>query len=452
MQSLDNAYANVILDSIAEGLFTIDKHFRIVFFNRAAEKITGYSKDEVIGKFCKHIFKTSLCFEGCPIASVLESGKNVYDAKGVIKHRGGAEVEITINAAVLNDEKGDPKGGAIAFHTVTDLERLRNELSVSAEFCGIVGRSKKMWEIFDLIEEISDTDVTVLIQGESGTGKEMIANAIQSTSARSDEPFIKVNCSVFPAQLLASELFGHVKGAFTGAIKDRVGRFEIANKGTLFLDEVVEMSPEMQLQLLRVLQEGTFERVGESVVRTVDVQVIAATNADVTKAITDGQFREDLFYRLNVIPISIPPLRDRPEDIPELVNHFIKKYGMIHKRPVTDIDDEALDLLLQYAWPGNVRELENTIAYAFARSKDSMIKAEKLPPVFRNFDTPPKKSLSGTAELPEDEKEELLKLLIKHQWNRSKVAAELGIGRTTLWRKLKDFQIDDPGSVQFGQD
>ena len=431
-----------ILDSIGEGLFTVNKNFKINYFNSAAEKITGYSKDEALGRFCKHLFKSDRCFTNCPIAKVLESGQNIYDLESQIQHKDGSSIPIKLNASVLRANGNEPTGGVISFRDISELEILRKSYAIKNQFMGIIGHSKKMQEIFELIEEISDSDASVLIQGPSGTGKEIIANAIQASSLRSSKPFIKVNCSVFSPQLLASELFGHVKGAFTGAIKDRPGRFETADTGTLFLDEVGEMPLQMQLQLLRVLQEGTFERVGESQTQQVDVRVIAATNKDLQKSIHEGNFREDLFYRLNVIPIVVPPLCDHPEDIPYLTKHFIEKFSLIYKKEIDDIEDQALELLINHSWPGNIRELENVIEYAFARSKDlNIIKTCKLPQQIREG-IPCYKN--QTAKLQDDNNDslELEKLLQKHHWNKTKVAEELGIGRTTLWRKLKKYNLD----------
>jgi len=433
---LPEKLTNAILDSIGEGLFTVDKNFKINYFNLAAEKITGLKRDDVLGKFCKYIFTSELCYKNCPIAQVLETGKNLYDVESQIKNENGTPIPIKLNATVLRNTEGEPEGGVISFRDLSDLELMKKKLIEQSDFYGIVGHSKAMHEIFQLIEDIADSDATVLLQGESGTGKEMIANAIQETSLRKNQPFVKVNCSVFSDQLLASELFGHVKGAFTGAIKDRSGRFEVANKGTLFLDEVAETPLPMQLKLLRVLQEGTFERVGESVTRRIDVRVIAATNKDLKKALKEGTFREDLYYRLNVIPMEVPPLRTRPEDIPHLVKHFISKFSIIYKKEIQDIEDQALDLILRYDWPGNIRELENAIEYAFARTRDSnSIEKCKLPPAIRQdiacYDEP----LKQLAEQNDDSK--LVQLLDKYHWNKTRVAKELGVGRSTLWRKLK---------------
>jgi len=309
----------------------------------------------------------------------------------------------------------------------------------------MIGRSKAMKDIFQLITEIAETDAPIFIRGESGTGKELVANAIQKLSNRRDFPFIKINCSVFPSNLLGSELFGHVKGAYTDAIKDRIGRFELADKGIVFLDEVAEMSTQMQIQLLRVLQEGTFERIGESITRHTDVQIIAATNVNIKEALSTGKFREDLFYRLNVIPIEIPPLRERKEDIVPLVKHFLKKFSLFYKKSIVEIEEKALDILLNYNWPGNVRELENAIEYGFVRTNNTnKIELTKLP---HNIIQTVTNALSNIPSTDSSEdfvkKENLLSSLNRNKWNKSKVAKELNIGRSTLWRKMKQFGLQN---------
>lgn len=426
-----------ILDSIGEGLLTVDKNFKVNFFNRAAEQITGYNRDEVLGQFCKYVFKCEMCETKCPIGIILETGNSLYDFRSSIEIKDGSRKPVKLNAAILKNEDKDPVGGVISFRDLSELEALKKDLSSTSSFYGIIGHGKAMQEIFKLIQEISNSDTTVLIQGESGTGKEMIANAIQATSKRKAEAFVKVNCSVFPENLLASELFGHIKGSFTDAVKDRPGRFEIANKGTFFLDEIAEMPLQTQVQLLRVLQEGTFERVGESITRKTDVRVIAATNLNVNEAIKKGKLREDLFYRLNVIPILIPPLRERVEDIPYLANHFISDYAQLYKKEIKDISDEALQLSINYSWPGNVRELENLIEYAVVRAKTNTIEIENFPINISITNETKKKSVQ---EFKRENPSKLVQLLEKHKWNKTKVAEELGIGRTTLWRRLKKLE------------
>lgn len=433
-----------ILDSLGEGVFTVDKSFRINFFNKAAERITGHKREEVIGQFCKNVFKSKVCFSECPIALVLSSKKNIYDFESKIKTASNGFVPIKLNAAVLHNEEATPIGGVISFREVSDFEQLEQGLSKESQFYGIIGKSKPMREIFELIKEISESDAPVFIHGESGTGKEMIANAVQKTSTRKDKVFIKINCSVFPAHLLASELFGHVKGAFTDAVKDRPGRFEIADGGTIFLDEVAEMPLQMQLQLLRVLQEGTFERVGESITRRVDVRVIAATNINIEEALKSGKFREDLYYRLNVIPIEVPPLKERLVDLVPLVKHFLKKFSLLYKKEISDIDDETLELITNFKWRGNVRELENVIEYSFVRTNNSnVITASKLPPMIKEGASKPKNFNKYLTDEDTFEKNQLVDILAKNHWNKSKTAKELKIGRTTLWRKMKELGIDD---------
>jgi transcriptional regulator with PAS, ATPase and Fis domain len=372
------------------------------------------------------------------LGKVLESGSNIYDYESEIEHRSGRKIPVKLNATVLKDNEHKPIGGVVSFRDLSHLEAIQKSLSTESNFNGIIGTHKSILEINTLIEEVADSDSNVMIVGESGTGKELVANALQITSQRKNKPFIKINCSVFPPNILASELFGHVKGSFTDAVKDRIGRFEMADGGTIFLDEVAEMPLEMQVQLLRVLQEGTFERIGESITRKVNVRVIAATNKDINEQLQNGRFREDLFYRLNVIPIIVPPLRDRRSDIPHLIQFFIDKFSLVSGKKIYETDDEAMDILVSYDWPGNVRELENAVEYAFARTKDSIIHASKLPPVVRmNADCGEGRSKMRDEGIIEDEYSKIKQVLDKYYWNRSKAAKELGMGRTTLWRKMK---------------
>lgn len=444
--SSDKDLTKDILDSIDEGVYTVDKNFRITFFNKAAEQITGFKRENVIGKFCKHVCNSGSCINRCPIAHVLKTGENIQGYDCEIIHSSGESLKIKLNSSILYNSENEPDGGVLAFRNISEIEALHTKLSKATQYHGIVAHNKVMHEIFELVDEISDSDASVLIQGDSGTGKEMIANAIQQTSQRKQGPFVKVNCSIFPPQLLASELFGHTKGAFTGAINDRKGRFELADKGTIFLDEVAEMTLEMQLQLLRVLQEGVFERVGESVPRKVDVRVIAATNKNVKKALEIGEFRDDLYYRLNVIPIEIIALKERPDDIPHLIKHFVEKFSLIYKKSITEISDEAMDTLMRYPWPGNVRELENTLEYAFARTKtNETVLLSKLPPKIRQHEPALRNPYTGSTG--GKEKMELLQLLNHHQWNKSKVAEQMGIGRTTLWRKMKRLGLNNSSGL-----
>lgn len=441
MQNNDSR-TDVILNSIAEGVITVDKEFKITFINVAAEKLTGFKRDEVIGQFCKGVFKSEFCFSNCPIAQVLKNDKSVFDLDTFINCSNSQPIPIRLNAAVLKDENDIPTGGVITFRDISLFKQVEDMIKAESQFHGIVGKNKTMKEIYQLVMEISDSDAHVLIMGETGTGKELIANAIQATSKRKKENFVKINCSVIPHNLLASELFGHAKGAFTDAKSDRIGRFELANNGTIFLDEIAEMPLQMQTQILRVIQEGTFERLGESATRKTDVRIIAATNMNLENAISSGKFREDLFYRLSVLPIEVPPLRKRKDDIPLLIDYFIRKFSFVYKKKILGIDENALDLLINWQWPGNIRELENSIEYAVIKSRgETHINSHNLPlrikeKVFNG------KSENKNLQTIEHNSANIIELLNSHKWNKTKVAEILGVDRTTLWRKLKSLGID----------
>lgn len=425
-----------ILESLPEGVYVVDKEFHIVYVNKAASDITGISKNDVVGKICRSFCRSERCEIGCPITEVLRSDKNILDLESTLQHKNGTIIPVTINASLLKNENDEPIGGIISFrrNPKTDFQEY---VSRHPHFYGIIGKSEPMIKIFKSIEQISVSDATVLLYGETGTGKELIADAIQKTSLRREQPYIKVNCAALPDTLLGSELFGHSKGSFTDAVKDRIGRFEAADGGTIFLDEIGEMSLSMQNQLLRILQEGTFERIGESMTRRTNVRIIAATNRDLLREIAHRRFREDLFYRLNVMPLTVPPLRDRKEDIPVLADHFLKKFGERYKKYIQSISPQTLDILLRNKWDGNIRELENAIEYAFIRSKRTDILCEcSLPPHIQNIEQC--ESHGKIKDIEEEHKTEmLLSLLRQNNWNKTKVARLLGIDRSTVHRKLK---------------
>lgn len=434
-----------ILDSIAEGVFAVDKNFRLIFFNKAAEKITGRKKEEVLGKLCKQVFKSEFCFTDCPIAAVLKSSNNLYEIESRVQTNYAAGTKpIKLNAAVLYNNNNEPDGGIVSFTDISPLEQMEYNLLKETQFDGMIGHSSQMKQVFELIKEIAGCDAPVFIRGESGTGKELVANAIQKLSCRRDLPYIKINCSVFPQNLLASELFGHVKGSFTDAVKDRPGRFELADKGTIFLDEIGEIPLRTQVQLLRVLQEGTFEKIGESLTRHTDVRIITATNINIREALKKGLFREDLYYRLNVIPIELPPLRERKEDIIPLANYFLKQFSIYYKKEISRIEDRAMEILLNYNWPGNVRELENILEYAFVRTADkSVLEVSKLPQITSAKSAAAKKKVIYDEESESSDRCRLTGMLEENRWNKEKTARALGISRTTLWRKMKKFGLSD---------
>ena len=323
-----------------------------------------------------------------------------------------------------------------------ELRELRSRIEHTAEFSGIIGKDPQMQNIYRLIEDIAPTDATVLIQGESGTGKELVARAVHRQSPRRNKPFIVINCSAYPATLLESELFGHEKGAFTGAIRQKIGRFEQADGGTVFLDEIGEIEPSAQIKLLRVLQSQKFERIGGEETLSVDVRILAATNKDLLKEVTDGSFREDLFYRLNVIPIHLPPLRERRNDIPLLARYFLRRFSTEQDKEIKDFSSEAMRLLLDYAWPGNVRELENSIEHTAVLAKRSKVEISDLPSSIRDVASTLVPEAPGT--IIENEKKLLQEVLQECDWNKKKAALQLGISRSTLYEKIKKYQIRKP--------
>ena len=436
MKSFINENSIKILDSLPEGVYVIDKEFKIRFVNKAAYQIVGKNSEDLIGEVCTSLCKSERCEIGCPITEVLRSNRNIVDLESMLGDKNGNSIPVIINAAILKDDEKEPIGGIITFKE-NDKYKNNGSKEMTENYHGIVGKSKAMRDLSSMIQEISTSLVTVLITGETGVGKELVANAVQKTSNRFSKPYVKVNCAVLPGNLLASELFGHVKGAFTDARQDRIGRFEFANGGTIFLDEIAEIPIDMQAQLLRVIQDGTFERLGETKTRFTDVRIIAATNKSLEKEIENKTFREDLYYRLNVIPINVPPLRERKDDLFRLSNYFIGKFSEKYSKKIDHIDNESFEILMNYDWPGNIRELENCIEYSFIRSKrNDFICSCSLPPYLRNN----KKCVDkySRQELETDEKTEtLLALLRQNDWNKTKVAEILGVNRSTIHRRLK---------------
>ena len=347
--------------------------------------------------------------------------------------------ELDILDLILNQTAGAIRRSVIHEE---EIRELRTRIEHTAEFSGIIGRDPQMQNIYHLIEDIASTDATVLIQGESGTGKELVARAIHRQSLRSDKPFIVINCSAYPATLLESELFGHEKGAFTGAIRQKIGRFEQAHGGTVFLDEIGEIAPSAQIKLLRILQSQKFERVGGEQTLTVNARILAATNKNLLREVTDGSFREDLFYRLNVIPIHLPPLRKRRNDIPLLARHFLRRFAVEQNKEIQGFTSEAMRMLLDYPWPGNVRELENSIEHSAVLAKQSKVEISDLPSAIRDAEPPVSTETPGT--IFENEKKLLREVLEECDWNKKKAALQLGISRSTLYEKLKKYQITKP--------
>jgi PAS domain S-box-containing protein len=436
-------FFNIIFNSIADGVFTTDGEGRITFFNKAAEEITGFLSDEAIGRYCYEIFRADICQSRCVLKEVLKTEKEIIDFPVTILNKNGKKIPISISAAVLRDEKGEVIGGVETFRDLSVIEELKKELSQQYTFGDIVSKNHLIRDIFNVLPNISESDSTVLIQGASGTGKELFAKAIHSLSLRKNRPFIKVNCGALPDTLLESELFGYERGAFTDAKKDKPGRFALANGGTIFLDEVGDMSPSLQVKLLRVLQEKEYEPLGSTISKKTDVRIIAATNKDLAKLLTEGKFRDDLYYRLNVVKIDLPPLSQRREDIPLLIDAFVRKFNVKMGKKISGVSDRALRLLLRYDYPGNVRELENIIEHAFVLCGKDRIELECLPKEIAGSQRETTSPLATEEESPFDqaEAEVIEKALKKHGGDRSKTADELGIGRTTLWRKIRKYGL-----------
>jgi PAS domain S-box-containing protein len=436
-------FFNIIFNSIADGVFTTDGEERVTFFNKAAEEITGFSSEEAIGRFCFEIFRADICQSHCALKEVLETEKEIINLAVTILSKDGKRIPISISAAVLRDEKGEAIGGVETFRDLSAIEELRKELSQKYTFGDIVSKNHLIHDIFNFLPNISGSDSTVLIQGASGTGKELFAKAIHNLSLRKNKPFIKVNCGALPDTLLESELFGYEKGAFTDEMKDNPGRFSLANVGTIFLDEVGDMSPSLQVKLLRVLQEKEYEPLGSTSPRKTDVRIIAATNKDLSKLVNEGKFRDDLYYRLNVVKIDLPPLSQRREDIPLLIDAFIRKFNVKMGKKISGVSDKVLRLLLRYDYPGNVRELENIIEHAFVLCDKDRIDLDCLPKEITGDQMKIASSLPMEEGSPfeQAEAEVIEKALKKYGGGRIKTANELGIGRTTLWRKIRKYGL-----------
>jgi PAS domain S-box-containing protein len=437
-------FFNVILNSIADGVFTTDNEGRITFINKAAEEITGFSSKEAISRFCFDIFRADICQTRCALKETLKTKKEITNLSVTILNKDGKKMPISISTAVLKNEKGQIIGGVETFRDLSTIEELKKELSQKYTLGDIISKNYKIHEIFNILPDIAESDSTVLVQGASGTGKELFAKAIHNLSRRKTKPFVKVNCGALPDTLLESELFGYVKGAFTDAKKDKPGRFALANEGTIFLDEVGDMSPSLQVKLLRVLQEKEFEPLGSTSPRKTDVRIIAATNKDLSRLVSEGKFRDDLFYRLNVVKIELPLLRERREDIPLLIDAFVQKFNAKMGKQVGGVSDQVLRLLLKFDYPGNVRELENIIEHAFVLCKGDQIDLDCLPKeitVNQEKITSPTMPLPGETPIDRAEAEVIERTLKKYDGNRLKTAKELGLDRTTLWRKIKKYGL-----------
>jgi PAS domain S-box-containing protein len=431
-----------ILESISDGVFTIDVDKRIISFNQAAEAITGFKSKEAVGQYCFDVFRADICERNCAINHTLESAEPQINQPACIITQSGEAKSIRLSTAILKNETGAVIGAVETFRDVTELETLRRR----AERCftpdDIVGRHPRINEIISFLPDIAESDSAVVIEGPTGSGKELIARAVHQLSARKDGPFVALNCAALPESLLESELFGYCKGAFTGATQNKPGRFQSAHKGTLFLDEISNTSLNFQADLLRVLQDGRITPLGSNRSSAVDVRIVAASNAELGRLTQEGKFRQDLYYRLNVVKICLPTLRERKQDIPLLADHFIRRFNLRKERNVQGLSREALDFLMDYPFPGNVRELENIIEFAFITCKGPVIGLEHLPKDLLQEADRPRPALSGAEQ---EEVEKIRAVLQQYQTSRPRAARAMGISRTTLWRKMKKYDIAASG-------
>ena len=430
---------NIILDSIADGVFSVDKDWRISSFNRAAEKITGVSRKDAVGQLCKDVLKADICERNCCLRATMRTGKPIVNRNVYIIDAEGRKRPISISTALLRDKKGKLLGAVETFRDISVEEDLRKAIEKKYSFADIISKNHRILQLFDILPDIAASNSTVLIEGESGTGKELFARAIHDLSPRKKQLFVAVNCSALPDTLLESELFGYKEGAFTDAKKDKPGRFRLAENGTLFLDEIGEITPSMQVKLLRVLQEKTYEPLGATQSVEHNVRIIAATNKDLDVLVREGSFREDLYYRINVFKIILPPLRERMEDIPLLIDHFIERFNVLQKKSIQGVSEEAMSALMSYSYPGNIRELANIIERAFILCKTGLIEKKHLPESL--FAMSANNKDSKVSSLRDVEAAYLLNALKQNNWDRQKTARQIGIHKSTLYRKIKSLDI-----------
>ncbi len=438
MDPESSKYLNKAIHILNEAVFVYDENMQIKYFNAAAEKITGYRKKDVIGKKCVTLFNTNVCLNNCALCQTAKNdpSQDMVRFKSPFIRKDGTKRSGEFQAGLLKREKNGAVEVLVALTDTTEMTHLKEKLSFS--FRNIVGKNHLMQELFRTIRNIAEFDTTVLIQGESGTGKELVAKAIHFESPRAEGKLVTVNCSAFSEDLLESELFGHAKGAFTGAVKDRIGRFEEANGGTIFLDEVGDLTSRVQVKLLRVIQEKEVQRVGENITRKVNIRILAATHKDLHKEVRERRFREDLYYRLHVVPVQLPPLRMRKDDIAPLARHFIKNWAGANKKTIDQISNQALAKLMDYDWPGNVRELENAIEHASVKCSGKLIEEKDLP----IFISPSPQKNEKRWKRNQVSRDAILEALAETGNNQTHAAKLLNIHRITLWRKMQAFEID----------
>ena len=437
----------IILDNLDVGIFTVDKGGRITFFNTAAEKISGFNRREILGQPCSAIFGGNETPEVCSMQDTIVNGQSRSSRQGKMITRDEVPIPIRANYMALRNEKGMIVGGLTTFHDLTLVQQLKQAMRDRYTFHDMIGKSPAMQKIFEMINVVAATDATILIEGATGTGKDLLAKVIRSASPRFDKPFVKVNCAAIPDNLLESEMFGYVKGAFTGAERDKTGRFQEADGGTIFLDEIGDLPLALQAKLLRVLEDKEFYRLGSRHTMKVNVRIISASNRDLENLVAKRLFREDLYYRLNVFRITLPELKDRRVDLPILIGHIIRRLSAAGGSRLPEVSEKVMEILLNYNYPGNVRELENILEHAMIICQEDTIQLTHLPEYLPARPVARKAISSGPAEpgFPSQNTEhaELLAVLQQFGWHRQKTARALGVDRTTLWRKMKKFGLLD---------
>jgi PAS domain S-box-containing protein len=449
---LGDTWADLLLESLADGVFTLDHHGHITSWNRSMARISGYEARDALGKTCIMLGFTRCMGKRCP-SNVIECEIFRHGAMDgrecMLRHKDGHDVPVLKSARLITGTDGKALGVVESVTDLTELYEARKRADSAILRLGelsrldrIIGKSHAMRQVFTAIQAAAASDATVLLQGESGTGKELIAGAIHHNSPRAEAPMVTVNCSALSEFLLESELFGHVKGSYTGAIRDRRGRFEDADGGSILLDEIAEINPYIQVKLLRVLQEREIERVGDSKTRKIDIRIIAATNRDLLEQVRAGLFREDLYYRLKVFPIIVPPLRSRKEDIPLLASHFIDRQNAKTGKRIQGISEAAMRIMMDHAWPGNVRELENAIEHAFVLCEQGLIDMFDLPVEIRQMTYAPVQTGGNERAARRSMAEDDLRLLLDQcGWNKAEVARRVGVSRTAVWKAMKKWGI-----------
>eukprot|EP01022_Parablepharisma_sp_SALTPOND_P029788 TRINITY_DN7457_c0_g1_i1.p1 TRINITY_DN7457_c0_g1~~TRINITY_DN7457_c0_g1_i1.p1 ORF type:complete len:465 (-),score=166.89 TRINITY_DN7457_c0_g1_i1:170-1564(-) len=439
----------LILNSITEGVFTVDPQMRIVSFNQAAQSITGISADQAVGRKCHEILRAGICGTSCPLGTSMTTGEPGLEVDVEITGDDGRLIPVRIRTAVLRNSQGEVVGGVETFRDLSEVHHLRKRLTEGYTFCDLKGKSEPMRQLFRILPEAARSGATVLIRGDSGTGKELVARALHDLSARHEGPFVAVNCAAIPEALMESELFGHVRGAFTGADRDREGRLAAAKGGTLFLDEVGDLQPGIQVKLLRTLDSGEYTMLGSNQVRHAEVRVVAATHRDLEKGMAKGNFRQDLYYRLNVVDLRVPPLRKRREDLPLLAHHFLESLAAERGEPVRKVTPGAMARLMEYSWPGNVRELKNALEHALVLAQDKAVDIKHLPISLQNGSHIEAEANYLPLNLVQREREAIVEALARQGGHRARAAASLGISTTTLWRKVKAYGIQTQGAEGF---